>query len=62
MKTEREILDRLEQIELKEVGWEDGENILTFNGDPIGSTIRRNIEVNRWWPALKRELAKWFKS
>ena len=55
---EQQILDRLNGADLREVPWEDGEDILTFNGEPIGSTIRRNIEVPRWWPALKQEIAK----
>jgi hypothetical protein len=56
--TEQEILDKLNKIVLVDVGWEDRERIMTFNGKPIGATISRRPEIDRWWPSLKRELVQ----
>lgn len=50
------ILAILDTIELSQVGWEDREDIMTFNGEPIGATIY-NAEIDRWWPSLKIQLA-----
>ena len=52
-----EILDALDTIKLSQTGWDDGEDIMTFNGKPIGATLTRHREIDRWWPGLKRELA-----
>ena len=55
---EQDILDVLETIELRQVGWEGSEDIMTFNGEPIGATVSGRLEIDRWWPDLKRELAR----
>jgi hypothetical protein len=60
--TEQEILDQLEKIQLRQVGWEGNEDVMTFNGEPIGATFSNRLEIDRWWPSLKRELAKFLSS
>jgi hypothetical protein len=52
--TEKEILAKLDAIELRQTGCED---IMTFNGTPIGMTVSKNIEIDRWWTDLKASLA-----
>jgi hypothetical protein len=47
-----------DSIQLSQCGWKAGEDIMTFNGTPIGMTIHRNIAINRWWPDLKTHLAE----
>ena len=46
----------LDSVQLSQCGWEAGEDIMTFNGKPIGMTIPRNIAIDRWWPDLKAQL------
>ena len=46
-----------EKFVLTESGWEDSENLMFLNGEPLGMTIRNNgKEIDRWWPFLKDEL------
>jgi hypothetical protein len=54
-----EIRDRLNQIRLSQCAWEDREDIVTFNGNPIGCAISGRIEIDRWWDGLKDALSKW---
>jgi hypothetical protein len=53
------IKDILDEIKLDIAGWERNENIVTFNGSPIGATISKNSrpEIDRWWPSLKSHIA-----
>ena len=54
------ILEILDEIEIAKVGWEDDDDIITFNGMPIGGTVSRrsNLELDRWWPSMKKEIAQ----
>jgi len=53
-----EILAVLDEIKLSQTCWEDDEDIMTFNGKPIGCTIPRiRGNIDRWWPELKKEIA-----
>jgi hypothetical protein len=56
---EGEILAALNTIRLSQTGWEGSEDIMTFNGEPTGATILRNVEIGRWWPELKEKIAKY---
>jgi hypothetical protein len=55
-----EIIKELNKIKIEQVRWEADEDIVTINGMPVGSTISHHskIEVNNWWPGLKRIIAK----
>jgi len=54
------LLAMLDEIALGQVGWECSADVMTFNGEPIGGTFDgRSIEIQRWWPALKAELAEY---
>jgi hypothetical protein len=60
--TAAEIRRELDRIVLRQEAWEDDEDIMTFNGSPIGATIGRRgrtIQIGRWWPSLKDEIAQW---
>ena len=48
----------LEDIRLNQTGWEGNADIVTFNQQPIGMTVSGNIEIDRWWPSLKKHLAE----
>jgi hypothetical protein len=52
------LLEILNDIELDQARWEDGEDVMLFNGEPIGMTIGRHRQIDRWWPALKIRLAE----
>ena len=57
--TEKEVLYLLDSIKLSQTGWEGSEDVMTFNGQPIGATVsNRGLEIDRWWPELKTTLAK----
>lgn len=56
--TEAGIRARLDEIELGQTLWEDGQSVMTFNGKPIGGTIH-DAEIARWWFALKLEIAEY---
>lgn len=59
-KEAKRILEILNTIELKQTGWEGDEDIMTFNGEPIGATIRNTgLEIDRWWSSLKRYMAEY---
>ena len=49
----------LDEIELNQAGWEVGEDIMTFNRVPIGMTIDRHRQIDRWWPELKERIAEY---
>ncbi len=49
----------LDTIELNQVGWEGDEDIMTFNGTPIGATLSGHRETDRWWPDLKCHIAQY---
>jgi hypothetical protein len=52
------IMKSLDEVKLSQSGWEGNEDIVIFNGKPIGMTIsNRNLELGRWWPELKEHLA-----
>ena len=53
------IFNILSEIELNQTGWECGEDVMTFNGEPIGMTIDRHRQIDRWWPELKVRLAEY---
>jgi hypothetical protein len=56
--TQQEILAKLDTVALSTAAWEEHEDIMTFNGKPIGMTVSGRLEIHRWWPALKREIAE----
>jgi len=58
MVTKQQVLEALNQIKLSQTGWENREDVMTFNGKPIGGTISPRREIDRWWPELKQELAR----
>lgn len=47
----------LDEIELNQCGWEGDEDIMTFNGQPIGATLGGSREIDKWWPELKTHIA-----
>lgn len=49
----------LDEIKLGQTCWEGNEDVMTFNGEPIGATISRHKQIDRWWPDLKRRLASY---
>ncbi len=54
-----DVLLALDTVVLKQEAWEDNEDIMTVNGEPVGGTISRagRGDVDRWWPSLRRKLA-----
>ncbi len=54
---EEKILSILNEINLGQTGWEGNEDVMIFNGKPIGATFTVYLDFSRWWPAFKKELA-----
>jgi len=51
------IVDNLKNARLTQTGWEEGEDVVLLNGEPIGATITRHrIEFNRFWDAVKNKI------
>ena len=58
-KLEQTILLALNKIILGETAWEGSANVMTFNGEPVGGTVRPGLQIDRWWcDELKFKLAK----
>ena len=56
--TREQVISILDSLELRQTIWEADEDVMTVNGKPIGGTVsRRSLEIDRWWPALKEEIA-----
>ena len=54
------LLQILDEIKLSQCGWEGNEDVVTFNGEPIGATITKHRrEFDRWWPDLKEHIAEY---
>jgi len=53
------VKEAVEAIELKQEAWEANEDIVTFNGNPIGATISRygRSDWKRWFPEFKELLS-----
>ena len=53
----QKIFDIIDDIKLIQCGWELGEDIVLYNGEPIGMTItKHNREFDRWLSDFKRLL------
>ena len=53
----RAIEGRLRNVQLSQAGWEENEDIVLLNGDPVGMTITKTSrEFDRWWPAVQEFL------
>ena len=51
------VVDRLEKSELSQTGWEDGEDVVLLNGEPVGMTVTRHkIEFDRFWNSVKAKI------
>lgn len=50
MKTKEEFLVVLNKLRVSDAAWDDGERILTVNGEPVGCTVQ-NPDAIRWWPS-----------
>jgi hypothetical protein len=48
----------LDKMDIKIAAWEADEDIMTFNGRPIGGTLSRRggLQIDRWWLSLKIEI------
>lgn len=57
MKTKEEFLVVLNKLRVSDAAWDDGERILTVNGEPVGCTVQ-NPDAIRWWPSLKEVIAE----
>jgi len=59
MATKKEIKEILDTVKLSQTGWESSEDIVLFNGSPIGMTITKHSrEFDRWYPEFKEKLAE----
>ncbi len=52
--------DAIERVELSQEGWEDDEDIVCLDHEPIGMTIGRRggPDFGRWWPHARKILAQ----
>ena len=53
----KEIVERLKKAKLSQIGWEDGEDVVLLNGEPVGMTVTRHkIEFDRFWNSVKAKI------
>lgn len=56
------IVKSMDSIDVRVTGWDCGEDIMTFNGSPIGATLPKGIDPHRWWGSLRETIKAHLKS